>query len=293
MSNEDGLKEDGITNEQLEEKIPQQLRYACVYWVNHLKIANVEDADLMNGLKKFVDEHILHWLEVLSLIGKLDSAHRAIRVALILLKSTSSDLHQLLSDTLRFIPKFYEVIDRSALHTYYSALHFTPTDSLLYRRYIKEAAHSVCDIEGGPEKWNALVANQSHEEYVSVIKFSLDSTLFVSCSRHGGSVYLWDIRGIDACSPSEREEATGVTELVLSRDCSRLACGFSDGTVELWETSPTKRRIASHHAHKEPVCALEFGPDAGLFASGSDDGTIKLWNGGDGSLRGTLSAPSG
>ncbi|KIL62305.1 hypothetical protein M378DRAFT_795061 [Amanita muscaria Koide BX008] len=66
MSNEDGLKEDGVTDEQFQEKIPQQLCYACVYWVNHLEIANIEDLDLMNGLEKFVDEHMLHWFEVLS-----------------------------------------------------------------------------------------------------------------------------------------------------------------------------------------------------------------------------------
>ena len=85
MSNEDGLKEDGITEEQLEEKIPQQLRYACVYWANHIEVANVGDTDLVNGLVKFVNEYRLHWLEVLSLIGKLDSAHLAIRMVLKLL----------------------------------------------------------------------------------------------------------------------------------------------------------------------------------------------------------------
>ncbi|KIL55890.1 hypothetical protein M378DRAFT_1040470 [Amanita muscaria Koide BX008] len=85
MSNEDGLKKDGITDLQLQEKIPLQLRYACVYWANHLEVANIEDTDLMNGLAKFVDEHTLHCLEVLSLIGNLDSAHRAIRVVLKLL----------------------------------------------------------------------------------------------------------------------------------------------------------------------------------------------------------------
>ncbi|KIL55629.1 hypothetical protein M378DRAFT_173469 [Amanita muscaria Koide BX008] len=584
MSNEDGIKEDGVTNEQFQEKIPQQLCYACVYWVNHLEIANIEDLDLMNGLEKFVDEHMLHWFEVLSLIGKLDLAHRAIRVALTLLKSTSSDLHQLLSDALRFIPKFYELINRSALHTYYSALSFTPTDTLLYRRYIKEALRNICDIEGGPQKWDALVANLSHENRVNVLKFSLASTLFFSCSEdhhepegnlkiwdastgtpistipghrfavtndfstiassedniityynvngsaigtmfttsskieelalssessriaaalsdgsvwlwdsrnaelidsfdgfegnrfwsrlqfsptgtklahpssngiklrdgisgrfiadlrcgsshkfefsgdgsriaslskdcgltlrdsesalvgavkdfgdmtdvgfvncvlaisatgsllatadldqvtlwsdslaqieildnldlpgsmafsldnilaiatisgiklydvkthsfistlpfggdpgtlafspnnthvavgtYDGSVYLWDIRDIDACSPPSREAATAVTAVALSLDCSRLACGFEDGTVQLWGTSPTKRRIASHQAHIKmvPAAALRFSPDGGVFASGSDDGTIKLWTGGDGSLRGTLGAPSG
>jgi hypothetical protein len=85
MSNEDGLKAEGITGEQIQEKIPQQLRYACAYWVNHLEVANMEDDDLMNRLERFANERMLYWLEVLSLIGKLDSAHGAIGVVLKLL----------------------------------------------------------------------------------------------------------------------------------------------------------------------------------------------------------------
>ncbi|KIL55961.1 hypothetical protein M378DRAFT_173135 [Amanita muscaria Koide BX008] len=573
MSNEEGLKKDGITVLQLREKIPQHLWYACVYWVTHFEVANIEDNDLMNGLERFVDEHTLHWFEALSLLGNLDSAHRAIRAVIKLLKSTSSDLHQLLSDALRFISKFYRTINRSALHTYYSALPFSPTDSLLYRRYIKDARHYICGIEGGPKKWDAVVAILSHGEEVDGIQFSLQSALFISCSEEyvddlirkqgklkiwdaatgtlistipghrfavnndfstvasssdniityhnvngsargmfttpskihklalsessrvaaalsdgtvwlwdsrnaelicsfdgfesskwpclefsltgtrlayssaigfklrdgisgrfiadlqcgswdtvfefsgdgsrfaslsrdgslalwnterGGLVgavrdvghqlaisangsllatasydkvtlwsencnhlakikvlvqsfarsmafsvdnilaigtssavqlystnthsfistlpyrdfhlvqlafspdctrlasrnyydnmYLWDMQGIDASS-SPSQEATGVTAMALSRDCSRLACVFRDGTVELWETSPTKRRIASHNGDR--VSAVEFGPDGRLFASGSRDGTIKLWNAGDGSLHGTLIA---
>ncbi|KIL59026.1 hypothetical protein M378DRAFT_85641, partial [Amanita muscaria Koide BX008] len=193
MRNEDGLKKDEITDKQIQEKIPQQLRYACVYWDNHLEVAKIEDEALMNELEKFVDEHMLHWLEVLSLIRNFDLAHVAIRVVLKLLKPGSSDLRQLLSDALRFIGKFYELIKRSALHTYYSALPFTPSDSLLYRRYIKDAVDNVCSIEGGPENWDALVANITHGthwESVDIIKFSLASTLFVSCSYK--RLKIWD-----------------------------------------------------------------------------------------------------
>ncbi|KIL56301.1 hypothetical protein M378DRAFT_172828 [Amanita muscaria Koide BX008] len=270
MSTEDGLKEDGITDEQLQEKIPQQLRYACVYWVNHLEVAKIEDEALMNGLEKFVDERMLYWFEVLSLIGNLDSAHLAIRLVLKLLKSRSSDLHQLLSDALRFIAKFYDLIKQSALHTYYSALPFTPSDSLLYRRYIKDAVDNVCSIEGGPENWDAVVANITHGgsrwESVDIIKFSFASTLFVSCSYK--RLKIWDAvtgtpistitgdsfavandfstvassedRTITFCNGSTRgtmfTTSSKIERLAVSSESSRVAAALADGTVWLWDS---------------------------------------------------------
>ncbi|KIL64920.1 hypothetical protein M378DRAFT_77648, partial [Amanita muscaria Koide BX008] len=273
MSNEDGLKKDAITDVQLQEKIPPQLRYASVYWVNHFEVANIEGTELMNGLEKFVDEHTLHWFEVLSLIGNLDSAHCAIRA-----KSTSSDLHQLLSDALRFISKFYELIKRSALHTYYSALPFSPTSSLLYRRYIKDARHYIRGIEGGPKNWDALVAILSHGEGVDAIKFSPESALFISCSEetedeyasihNQGKLKIWDATTGTPIStiPGRRVAFTNdfstvvsssdntityhnmdgstrgtmittssmIQKLELSESC-RVAAALSDGTVWLWD----------------------------------------------------------
>ncbi|KIL56707.1 hypothetical protein M378DRAFT_172468 [Amanita muscaria Koide BX008] len=268
MSNEDGLKEAAITDEQIQEKIPQHLRYACVYWDNHLEVAKIEDEALMNELETFVDEHMLYWFEVLSLIGNLDSAHVAIRVVLKLL-SKSSDLHELLSEALRFIAKFYELIKRSALHTYYSALPFTPSNSLLYRRYIKDAVDNVCSIEGGPEKWDALVAIIVHGEPVEIIKFSLDSALFVSCSSRilhlwnaavtgtpistisgekfavandfstiasseGKTITLYNVDG--SASGTMFTTSSKIERLAVSSESSRLAAALADGTVWLWDS---------------------------------------------------------
>ncbi|KIL56980.1 hypothetical protein M378DRAFT_16604 [Amanita muscaria Koide BX008] len=153
--------------------------------------------------------------------------------------------------------------------------------------------------------------NVKTHSFISTLLFRGDSIAFSpDCTRIAvgtffGDLRLLDIRDIDASGPPS---TAGVTALALSRDCSRLACGFKDGTVELWGTGPTKRRIDTlalrskmeaiffrifrQSRHVKSVLTLGFDPDGGLFASGSYDGTIKLWNGGDGALRGTLKAPS-
>ncbi|KIL62676.1 hypothetical protein M378DRAFT_25501 [Amanita muscaria Koide BX008] len=316
MSNEDGLEEDGITDEQLEEKVPQQLRYSCVYWVNHLEAANTEDADLVNGLEKFLTKHMLHWFEVLSLVGKLDSAHLAIFFVLKLLKS-SSDLHQLLSDALRFISKFYKLINRSALQTYYSALPFTPTDTLLYRRYNKEEVHKICGIEGGPENWDALVANLSHEESVNNIQFSLNSALFVSWSEDDrkdvqGTLNIWDAatgtpistvighrfavaNDFSTVASSKDKTITfydvsgsargtvfitlsRIQKLALSFESSRVAAALSDGTVWLWDSRNTEL-IDRFDGFGGYWPRLQFCPTGTRLSYSSVNGVIKLRDG--------------
>lgn len=49
--------------------IPPELQYACLYWVNHQVVAGVDhlDAAMILG---FLKQHFLHWVEVLSLLGK-------------------------------------------------------------------------------------------------------------------------------------------------------------------------------------------------------------------------------
>jgi len=49
--------------------LPQDVQYACCYWVNHLSQSNIELCD-NDQVHSFLQEHFLHWLEVLSLIGK-------------------------------------------------------------------------------------------------------------------------------------------------------------------------------------------------------------------------------
>ena len=45
----------------------------------HVSGADTEDMDLVKEWKTFAREHLLHWLETLSWLGKLDIAHRALR----------------------------------------------------------------------------------------------------------------------------------------------------------------------------------------------------------------------
>ena len=65
-------------SKRVEEEISSQLAYSCRYWANHLAKGDEIDDELLKQLNDFVFTHFLHWLEVLSLIGKMSSAYEAL-----------------------------------------------------------------------------------------------------------------------------------------------------------------------------------------------------------------------
>ena len=58
-------------------RISSELQYASLHWATHLCSAE-KDSDLFALLEKFSFTHLLHWLEVLSLIGHLEVAYTAL-----------------------------------------------------------------------------------------------------------------------------------------------------------------------------------------------------------------------
>ena len=59
------VKEETVTS-----RLPPELRYACRYWVEHLERSqhNITDGDATHV---FLQTHLLHWFEAMSIIGKM------------------------------------------------------------------------------------------------------------------------------------------------------------------------------------------------------------------------------
>lgn len=63
--------------ERIGRYIPNHLQYASRYWALHL-IHSEPDADMLELLEAFCTQHLLHWIEVLSLLGELRIAAEAL-----------------------------------------------------------------------------------------------------------------------------------------------------------------------------------------------------------------------
>ena len=62
-----------ISIETLDRCLPRHIRYACQYWVHHLKESGGQIHD-HDAVHEFLKQHFLHWLEVLSLMGKISES---------------------------------------------------------------------------------------------------------------------------------------------------------------------------------------------------------------------------
>lgn len=80
-----GLDSPGVLLSEVEEthmqrSISPAVRYSCLYWVQHLERSGIEIYE-RDSIDAFVREHLLHWLEVLSWMGKAaESIHAVIRL---------------------------------------------------------------------------------------------------------------------------------------------------------------------------------------------------------------------
>lgn len=69
-----GTPRDEIEDIVLSKLLPSELRYACQYWVYHLDRGTTISVDDAIQVYEFLQTHFLHWLEALSLIGKISEA---------------------------------------------------------------------------------------------------------------------------------------------------------------------------------------------------------------------------
>jgi hypothetical protein len=73
-------------NQRLECNALTQLRYACKYWHTHVQLAGCLHPDLITALDAFCTKHLLHWLELLSLINEVPVALRDLPLLIIYLE---------------------------------------------------------------------------------------------------------------------------------------------------------------------------------------------------------------
>ncbi|KAF9644494.1 YVTN repeat-like/Quino protein amine dehydrogenase [Thelephora ganbajun] len=159
--------------ERTERYIDSALQYACKSWHKHLVDEHiVRTPEITSALHRFLENKLLFWLEVLSVLG---AAREAVdSIGLVTKWLEASPTVELANDCFRFVTGFFEVIEESAPHIYHSALPVSPQTSMVRKLYECHANPLTRIVHGLPVSWDPAIVT---------MEYSLETAAWSPCGR--------------------------------------------------------------------------------------------------------------
>ncbi|KAJ9413550.1 hypothetical protein QL093DRAFT_2627939 [Fusarium oxysporum] len=113
-----GTRRSTIDDSELEEYIPPQLQYACMYWAYHQMEGNPKSKN-SNEAHDFLKTYFIHWVEAMSLLGRIKECLDSLRsLARWLENQEDSSLSTFVADAVRFLQAYFPVIAEAPLQIY-------------------------------------------------------------------------------------------------------------------------------------------------------------------------------
>ncbi|KAJ7869306.1 quinon protein alcohol dehydrogenase-like superfamily [Mycena olivaceomarginata] len=263
-------------------KISEALRYACVYWASHFAL-QAADVPVIAALRTFLYNHLLHWIECLSVLGELPKGLTSLvsaATALSHFRTTDSECHDLwllVEDARRFLHMNFECIQRNTFEIYQSALVWIPADALILKIYAPDTRRQAL-VLGLPDSWGLtelVIRNNNSATENMPVAFSQNSDRVASGSAEG-MVQIWDAL-TGKVQASLLGHRAAVTSVAFSQDGSRLISGSYDETIRIWDAM-TGEVQAQLIGHTNAVSSVAFSQDGSRIVSGSYDEKIRIWD---------------
>ncbi|KAF3281166.1 hypothetical protein TWF970_002333 [Orbilia oligospora] len=187
-----------ISTSIIKKGFPQELQYACRYWVYHIIESREEVCD-DGEAHLFLQDYILEWLEATSILGVcLYNIDAIVMLESAISKESGDGVRALLYDIRRFIRFNYEIIAQLPLQTYYSALLFSPESCLLRQKFYASHLDWVLDGPQVPKDWDRLLQTIDVEGRIDGAK--LVSLNFLSGGQKLVACFEAYIRHLDSIS---------------------------------------------------------------------------------------------
>ncbi|OBS20594.1 hypothetical protein FPOA_06947 [Fusarium poae] len=270
-----GTRRSTVDSSELEERMPSQLQYACMHWAYHYMEGDPKSND-NDQVHDFLTTHLLHWMEVLSLLGRAKECLDSLRsLAGWLEGREDSRLSAFVADAMRFLQSYFSVIAEAPLQIY-CCLAFAPRKSVVRRTFEHAIPKWIRNLPTVEENWDAcLLTLEGHSDYVRSVVFSHDSKKVASGSWDG-TIRIWDAEAGE-CERELKGHSSYVYSVVFSHDSKKVASGSWDKTIRIWdaETGECERELKGHSSY---VYSVVFSHDSKKVASGSHDNTIRIWD---------------
>ncbi|CAG8982160.1 hypothetical protein HYALB_00003595 [Hymenoscyphus albidus] len=167
-----------VESGRLQQCLPPEVKYACLYWVQHLQRSG-SLAYNSDEAHRFLQEHLLHWLEALGWMGRTSEGIQAIlSLEALISANESSSLHSFIHDTKRFVLYNQSVIEKALLQLYCSAIMFALENSIVKRQFKKEMLPLIQMKSKVRSGWSATLQTlEGHSRPVNSVAFSPHSII--------------------------------------------------------------------------------------------------------------------
>ncbi|KAK6360849.1 hypothetical protein TWF730_006965 [Orbilia blumenaviensis] len=300
LSRSDGLRENicnlpspgferlNIDHDDIQKNLPADVQYACRYWVYHLEKSQSQISDHeCDPVYIFLQEHFLHWLEALSLLGDASQIIHYITTIGASVARECTKARQFTHDAKRFISRNQRCIDSAPLQIYSSGLIFAPETCVIKNTFKARIPGWIHGLPAVEKHWGSVLQTlEGHNSsMINILSFSPDSRLLVS-GGNKKTAMLWDVSTGTLLQTFEDCHSNRIWTVVFSPDGQQILTGSSDGTAILWDSN-TGEKLYTLQGHRGKISAVIFSPDGKLLFT-ADSRDIKIWNSDDGSLNRTL-----
>ncbi|KAH7187724.1 hypothetical protein DER44DRAFT_125899 [Fusarium oxysporum] len=284
-----GTRRSTIDNSELEEHIPPQLQYACMHWAYH-QMEGDPKLKNSNEVHDFLKTYFIHWVEAMSLLGRIKECLGSLRSLARWLEQEDSSLSIFVADAVRFLQANLSVVTEAPLQIY-SYLVFAPSKSVVRKTFEKAIPRWISNLPRVQESWDAcLLTLEGHSHSVNSVVFSHDSKKVASASNDE-TIRIWDAE-TGECEQVLEGHSDEVNSVVFSHDSKKVTSASNDRTIRIWdaETGECERVLVGHSSS---VISVVFSHDSTKLASASWDRTVQIWNAETGECERVLEGHSG